>query len=159
MSTGQSASGLVAFLVIVFAAAFAGSRIVKPALGGWYAALKRPSFTPPNWIFAPVWTTLYVLMAVAAWLVWKEEGFAAHKAALVLFLVQLFLNALWSPVFFGLHRIGAGFLIIVFLWLAILATSVAFWGVSASAGAMLVPYQLWVTYAAVLNYALWRMNS
>ncbi len=94
--------------------------------GGWYAALNKPAWNPPAWIFGPVWTALYAMMAVAAWLVWKRGGFAAHRQALTLFLIQLVLNASWTPLFFGLHRPGVAFVEIIFLWLAIAATLAAF---------------------------------
>lgn len=146
---------LVGWLALCFAAAAFGG-LFRP--GEWYAALQKPLWNPPGWIFGPVWTALYTMMAVAAWLVWKRSGFKAHRVALALFLTQLLLNALWSPLFFGLHSPGLAFADILLLWGALLATLVAFWKVSAAAGALLVPYLVWVTFAAALNGTLWSLN-
>ena len=148
-------AGLAGWLVVTFAAAWAGSRYMP---GDWYAALAKPAWNPPNWIFGPVWTVLYVLMAVAAWLVWRQAGFAGAGAALGLFGVQLVLNALWSYLFFGLHRIDWALADILALWAAILAVLVLFWRVQAAAGTLLLPYLAWVSFATVLNFALWRLN-
>ena len=126
--------------------------------GDWYATLKEPSWNPPGWIFGPVWTTLYAMMAVAAWLTWRQGGWIQQRRALRLFLVQLALNALWTPVFFGLHRPGVAFAEIVLLWLAIAWTIAAFWQVHRAAAGLLVPYLAWVSFAAVLNFTLWRLN-
>ena len=158
MSTIRSLAGLGIFAAVVFAVAGLGALITGPSIPGWYANLKRPSFTPPNWVFGPAWTILYLTIAVAAWLVWRQGGFTAQRSAMALFAVQLALNAAWTPVFFGAHKIGAAFAVIVFLWAAILATLVAFWRVTPLAGVLFVPYQLWVTFAGVLNFALWRLN-
>ena len=138
---------------------------VAPALGifampgEWYASLRKPSWNPPGWIFGPVWTALYAMMAVAAWLVWRRGGFAAQRRALTMFLVQLALNAAWTPLFFGLHWPGVAFAEIVLLWLAIGATLFAFRPVSRVAAWLLVPYLAWVSFAAVLNFELWRLNQ
>ncbi|MBM3878024.1 MAG: tryptophan-rich sensory protein [Verrucomicrobia bacterium] len=138
---------------------------VAPALGifampgEWYASLRKPSWNPPGWIFGPVWTALYAMMAVAAWLVWRRGGFAAQRRALTMFLVQLALNAAWTPLFFGLHWPGVAFAEIVLLWLAIVATLFAFRPVSRVAAWLLVPYLAWVSFAAVLNFELWRLNQ
>jgi tryptophan-rich sensory protein len=158
MSAIRSLAGLGIFAAVVFAVAGLGALITGPSIQGWYANLKRPRFTPPSWLFGAVWTVLYLTMAVAAWLVWRQGGLAAQRSAMVLFAVQLALNAAWTPVFFGAHKIGAAFAVIVFLWAAILATLVAFWRVTPPAGVLFVPYQLWVTFAGVLNFALWRLN-
>ncbi|MCU0784896.1 MAG: tryptophan-rich sensory protein [Verrucomicrobia bacterium] len=127
--------------------------------GEWYATLKKPSWNPPGWIFGPVWTALYTMMAVAAWLVWKRGGFVAQRRPLLIFLAQLALNALWTPLFFGLHRPGLAFAEIVLLWLAIAATIPTFWRVSSLAAWLLVPYLAWVSFAAVLNFTLWRLKA
>ena len=148
-------AGLAGWLAVTFAAAWAGARFMP---GEWYAALAKPWWNPPNWIFGPVWTVLYVLMAVAAWLVWRQAGFAGAGPALGLFLVQLALNALWSYLFFGLHRIDWALADILALWAAILAVLILFWRVQATAGALLLPYLAWVSFATVLNFALWRLN-
>ena len=126
--------------------------------GEWYASLKKPSWNPPPWIFAPVWSTLYAMMAVAAWLVWKRGGFSTQRRPLALFLAQLALNALWTPLFFGLHRPGLAFVEILLLWLAIAATLLAFRPVNRAAAWLLAPYLAWVSFAAALNFSLWRLN-
>lgn len=150
------AFGLAAWLALCFGAASLGAFFMP---GEWYATLKKPSWNPPGWIFGPVWSALYVLMAVAAWLVWQRGGFAAQRRPLALFLVQLALNAAWTPLFFGLHWPGLAFAEIVLLWLAIAATLAAFRPVSRTAAWLLVPYLAWVSFAAVLNFTLWRLNS
>jgi benzodiazapine receptor len=125
----------------------------------WYATLAKPSFTPPSWVFGPVWTLLYLLMGVAAFLVWRKGlASAGVKTALAWFLVQLGLNAAWTPVFFGLHRIGLALVVIVLLLAAIVVTTDRFLRVSRPAGLLLVPYLLWVSFATVLNAALWHLN-
>ena len=127
--------------------------------GEWYASLAKPPWNPPSFVFAPVWTTLYVLMGIAAWLVWREAGFSGARAALSLFLVQLVLNALWSYLFFGMQKPMFAFFEIIVLWCMILATLVAFWRVRPMAGVLLIPYVCWVSFASVLNYQLWRLNA
>ncbi len=152
--------GLVVSIVVCFGVAALGSLATDPNIDGWYAALRKPSWNPPNWVFGPVWSMLYLLMAVAAWLVWRRRGFAgASLLPLVLFGVQLVLNGLWSVLFFGWHRPDLAFIEIVFLWSAILATMLAFRRVVPLAAALLVPYFLWVTFAAFLNFTIWSMNS
>jgi translocator protein len=152
---GRQAVGLIFWLVISVAAGWFGSRFMP---GEWYAGLVKPSWNPPSSVFAPVWTTLYVLMGVAAWLVWRQVGFAGAPVALGLFALQLVLNAAWSYLFFGLHQPAVAFVDIVALWLAILATTVAFWRVSGPAGVLLLPYLCWVGFASALNLQLWRLN-
>ncbi len=159
MSASRQLLGLAVFVAMVFAVAALGALFTSSAIPEWYAGLRKPSFTPPGWLFGPVWTLLYFSMAVAAWLVWRAGGLGAHRAALALFAVQLALNAAWSPVFFGMHMIGAALAVIAVMWAAIGATIVLFWRVSPAAGMLLVPYELWVTFAAVLNAALWRLNG
>lgn len=146
-------------IAVCFAAAGIGSLFTDPEIGGWYARIEKPSWTPPNWVFGPVWSTLYLMMAVAAWLVWKDKGFAGAGLALSLFIVQLLFNALWSIFFFGLHNIGLALLDIILLWVAILLTILFFWRVEPWAGALMLPYLLWVAYASALNYSIWKMNS
>jgi len=125
----------------------------------WYPTLIKPSFNPPAWIFGPVWTLLYIMMGVAAFLVWRH-GFATEgvKLALAVFAVQLFLNGLWSILFFGMHAPGWALIEIGLLWLAIVMTIVLFWRVSPTAGMLLVPYWAWVSFASVLNASLWWLN-
>lgn len=125
----------------------------------WYSALNKPAFTPPGWVFGPAWTALYIMMAVAAILVWRRGwDTPGVRLALVLFAVQLALNLSWSPVFFGLHQLGWSVVIILALLAAIIATTVAFFRVSTIAGLLFVPYLLWVSFATVLNITIWRMN-
>ena len=149
---------MIAFVVCLaasFLAAWVGSQF---HVGPWYADLAKPRWTPPNVVFGPVWTALYVLMGVAAALVWRRAGLAAAWKPLAFFGIQLVLNAAWSWLFFGLHRPGAAFLEIVVLWAAILITLVLFWRVRPLAGILFLPYLLWVSFAAVLNFLLWRLN-
>ena len=137
---------------------------IAPALGAfsmpdaWYASLHKPSWNPPGWVFGPVWTLIYIMMAVAAWLVWRRGGLRVNRGPLSLFMVQLALNAVWTPLFFGLHQPGWAFVDIVLLWLAIATTITAFRRVHRGAAWLLVPYLAWVSFASVLNYTLWRMN-
>jgi tryptophan-rich sensory protein len=126
--------------------------------GEWYAQLQKPAWNPPNWIFGPVWTALYAMMALAAWLVWQRGGWAVQRWRLGLFVLQLVFNALWSPLFFGLRNPALAFADIVLLWLALLATVVSFWRERRVAGLLLAPYLAWVTFAAALNLTLWRLN-
>jgi tryptophan-rich sensory protein len=136
-----------------------GAVFTRSAIPTWYAALKKPWFTPPGWLFGPAWITLYLLMAVAAYLVWQKG--LAHpgvQAALAVFVLQLLLNALWSPVFFGLRSPLAGAAVIVLLWLAICLTLVLFWKISRPAALLLLPYLLWVTYASALNISIYFLN-
>jgi translocator protein len=151
--------GLVVFLVVCFAAAVIGGAVTTPKIATWYATLVKPSWNPPNWIFGPVWSALYCCMAVAAWLVWRQEGFQQARVPLVLFAVQLGLNVLWSCIFFGLERPGLAFAEVLILWAAIAATMVTFWFRSTVAGILFVPYLAWVSFASVLNFVIWRLNG
>jgi benzodiazapine receptor len=149
---------MLAFIVcvaVVFAAAFFGARF---QVGDWYAGLAKPSWTPPNALFGPVWTLLYAMMAVSAALVWRKAGFGAAWKPLTVFAVQLVLNAAWSWLFFGLHRPGAAFGEILILWTAILITLVLFWRVRPISGVLLLPYWAWVSFAAALNFSIWQLN-
>ena len=151
--------GLVIFIAICMGAAALGAMATTPEIESWYKTIEKPSWNPPNWIFGPVWTTLYVMMAIAAWVVWKPAGFKAAAAPLTLFAIQLALNIAWSWIFFGMHQPGWAFAEIVILWLAIVATTVAFFRCSKVAGWLMVPYLAWVSFASVLNFTLWRLNS
>ena len=146
---------LAGWLVLCFGAAGSAGFITP---GNWYAGLIKPAWNPPAWIFGPVWSSLYVMMAVAAWLVWREGGWQKQRAALGLFLAQWFLNALWTPLFFGLHQPGLALTEIVLLWLTLLATVLEFWQVRRLASVVLWPYLAWVSFAAFLNFTLWRLN-
>lgn len=146
--------GLAGWILVCFAAA---------AIGGWassggYGDLAQPSWAPPSWLFGPVWSALYLAMAVAAWLVWKDGGFDAHGSALTLFLAQLALNALWTWLFFGWGLRGLASIEIVVLGVLIVLTLVAFWRVRVLAGALLVPYLAWVSFASVLCMRIWWLN-
>lgn len=149
--------GLAGWLVVTFIAAAAGS-LASTQVPDFYAQLVRPSWAPPASLFGPVWSVLYTLMAVAAWLVWRVGGFAGARMALTLYLVQLVFNALWTWLFFGWQRGGLAFADIVLNLLLIIATLVAFWRIRPLVGALLVPYLLWVAFAAALNYSIWQLN-
>lgn len=151
---------LLTSLVVPQLAGAIGSLFTRDAISAWYIHLARPAFAPPNWVFAPVWTTLYVLMGIAAYLVWRESGKVKGVViALSLFALQLLLNTLWSVIFFGLRNPGAALIEIVVLWLAIAATMFTFYRVSKTAMWLLVPYLLWVSFAAYLTYAFWALNG
>ena len=150
-------SGLVGWLVITFIAAAIGAAASVNA-GTFYMQLVLPTWAPPAWVFGPVWSLLYVMIGIAAWLVWRTGGYRPASWALNLFLAQLALNSLWSWLFFGWHRGALAFAEILLLWVLIVATLIAFYGVRALAGWMLVPYLLWVSFASVLNYAVWQLN-
>jgi len=150
--------GLVAWLVICFVAAGLGSAASVQA-GSFYMELVRPDWAPPPSIFGPVWTALYATMGVAAWLVWRLNGFRFARTALALFLVQLLLNALWSWLFFAWHLGALAFTEILLLWVLIVATLINFWRIQPLAGALLVPYLLWVSFASALNYSVWKLNT
>jgi len=150
---------LVVSLVACLAAGAIGSVFTRSAIPTWYATLEKPAFSPPNWLFAPVWTFLYILMGIAAFLVWcKGLGNRQVRIALIVFLIQLILNTLWSVVFFGLESPLYGLIVITVLWVAILVTVVMFFKVSRLASVLLWPYLLWVTFAAVLNASIWLLN-
>jgi tryptophan-rich sensory protein len=148
---------LILALVICQAAGLIGSIFTAPAIPRWYASLVKPSFNPPNWVFGPVWIMLYVLMGVSLFLVWKQEG-RKTKVAIYVFFLQLALNTAWSPLFFGLEMPLAAFVVIILLWIAILVTILKFYKFSKLASYLLVPYILWVSFAAVLNFFLWFLN-
>lgn len=140
-------------------AAGAVGAVATADAGSFYASLDRPLWAPPSWLFGPAWSVLYVAMAVAAWLVWRSPGDSAlRRTALQLFAAQLALNALWSWLFFAWNRGGAAFIEILLLWGLIAATLVAFWRIKPAAGILMLPYLCWVTFASVLNWALWRAN-
>jgi tryptophan-rich sensory protein len=156
---GSDLLKLLASLTVVLAAGGIGSLATTRAIPTWYKGLVKPSFNPPEWLFGPAWTMLYLLMAVAVFLVWKQGfGVPGVKLALAVFLVQLVLNALWSVLFFGLRSPLAGLVEIAVLWVAILATIILFFRVSVPAGVMLLPYIAWVSFAAVLNAAIFVLN-
>jgi len=153
----QQMAGLAGWIAVTAVAATVGT-IASVDAGAFYAQLQRPTWAPPASWFGPVWTTLFVLMAIAAWRVWRVDGFAPARRALTLYLVQLGLNALWSWLFFGWHRGALAMLDIVVLWLAIVATMRSFARRDGLAAWLLAPYLAWVSFAAALNFAVWRMN-
>ena len=150
--------GLMAFLLACFVVSGIGGLVTASSVGGWYATLDKPAFNPPDWVFAPVWTILYALMAIAAWRVWRTPGSIDRRRALIAFGVQLGLNLLWSILFFGLQLIGLALLEIALLLLAIAVCAVRFWRIERLAGWLLVPYLLWVAFATMLNLSLWLLN-
>lgn len=156
MSTQRSVIGALIALAVTFGAAYIGSRF---PVDEWYTALSKPSWNPPNWLFGPVWSLLYLLMAISVWLVWKKEGLQAAIIPLGIFLLQLVLNAAWPWLFFGLHEMAIAFIEILALWVAILVCIILFWRITLISGILLLPYLLWVTFASVLNYNLWKLNT
>jgi tryptophan-rich sensory protein len=158
MKNLNALSILALFMAVCFLVAGAGTAFTSGPVRYWYPTLRKPFWNPPDWVFGPVWTALYLMMAIAAWLIWRKAGFSGAASALGLFALQLALNALWSPLFFGLRNPLAGLLDIFPLWAAILATLVSFWRISPLAGALMVPYWLWVSFATVLNFTIWRIN-
>jgi translocator protein len=149
---------LVVFLAICLGAGGLGAIATTPEIDGWYRTLAKPAWNPPDRVFGPVWTALFVLMAIAGWLVWQKERSVPRSTALKLFGLQLTLNVVWSWIFFALHEPGWAAIEIVGLWAAILATLILFIRQSRLAGALLLPYLAWVTFAAGLNFEIWRLN-
>lgn len=149
---------LLISILIAQGAGFLGSAFTVPNIPTWYAGLAKPALNPPNWIFAPVWTTLFVLMAIAAWIVWERRAQAGAKLALMAYGAQLALNVLWSYLFFGQQNPGAAFAEIIVLWAMIVLTMVLFWRVNRWAGLLLLPYIAWVSFAAYLNFSIWQLN-
>jgi len=155
----KKAGGIIVAIVVCELAGIIGSLFTTPSIPGWYAGLVKPSFNPPAWVFAPVWTTLYAMMGLAAWLIY-EKGLKRPevKKALTVFAVQLVLNTLWSIVFFGAHQLLGAVIVIVLLWAMILWTILLFRKISRPAAWLLVPYILWVSFASVLNVTIWVLN-
>ncbi len=149
--------GLFAWLLLSVGAAVLGGLASMDAQE-FYGQLNRPGWAPPASVFGPVWTVLYLMMGFAAWMVWKERGWSRGRNALILYIVQLAFNALWTWIFFVWHMGAAAFVEILVLWVLIGCTTVAFWRVRAPAGALLVPYWIWVSFASVLTYAMWQGN-
>ena len=147
------------FIALCFGAAGIGALITTSSVGTWYQTLSKPVWTPPDWVFGPVWTALYFMMALAGWLVWRGGAWANARAALYWFAIQLVLNVGWSVLFFGLRSPGLAFLEILPLWLSIAVMTVLFHRRSTTAANLVAPYFLWTAFAAVLNFAVWRMNS
>ena len=152
-------AGLVTFIVLCLGAGGLGAIATTPEIPTWYQDLVKPSWNPPAYLFGPVWTALFVMMAIAGWLVWKPRGFTQAAVPLTLFGSQLVLNVAWSWIFFGAHQPGWAFLEIIVLWLAILATTAAFFRSDKTAGWLMIPYLAWVSFASVLNFTIWRLNT
>ena len=155
----RSALVFLAFLVVVLATASIGGFFTGPAVRDWYPLLTKPSWTPPGWIFGPVWMALYLCIAVAGFLAWRKSGFTGARWAMLWFGLQLVLNAGWSWIFFGLRQPGWAFAEIVVLWGSILASTISLFRVCRAAGWLFIPYLLWVTFAAALNFSIWRLND
>lgn len=151
-------ASLIVLLLICYGAAGVGGALTARSVDDWYQQLNRPAWTPPDAVFSPVWTLLYTMMGVAAWLVWKRRPQRRVAVPMTLFGIQLALNVAWSGLFFAMQRPGLAAIEIVILWAAIVAAIVSFFRYSKPAGWLMVPYVLWVTYAASLNIALWQMN-
>lgn len=156
-SKQQQMLGLIGWFIVSFAAAAIGAAASVQA-GAFYGQLVQPSWAPPSSAFGPVWTVLYALQAIAAWLVWRRGGVRANRNALSLFLLQLAINALWTWLFFAWHLGALAFAEILVLWVLIVATLVSFWRVRPLAGALLIPYLLWVSFASALTYSVWQLN-
>jgi len=148
---------LIVFLAICLGVGALGAVVTEKSLRDWYPALRKPPGTPPNWVFGPVWTTLYVLMAISAWLVWRDYRWGA-SGALLIFGAQLALNLGWSGVFFGARRPGLALVEIIILWAAVLFNACLFYWLNAASAYLLIPYLLWLTYAAHLNFGIWKLN-
>ncbi len=147
-------------ILINLLAGFIGSIFTNPQIPTWYASLKKPSFSPPNWLFGPVWTALFILMGVSLFLVWRKGlNQPSVKIALTIFGAQLLLNILWSFLFFAQRSPLAGFIEIILLWILILITIIVFYPISKPAALLLIPYVLWVSFAAILNFSVWRLNQ
>jgi len=151
-------AGLVLFVAFCLGIAALGAAVTATSVKTWYANLAKPSFNPPDAVFGPVWTVLYILMGIAAWRVWRIADRDTARGPLTLFALQLALNLGWSVVFFGLQKIGAAVATIVVLWVAILVTMLAFRTVDRVAALLMAPYLAWVTFATVLNIAVWQLN-
>ena len=149
----------ILFILGCEAAGMIGTIFTIPAIDSWYSTITKPALNPPSWIFGPVWTTLYALMGIAAFLIW-QKGIEKKevKNALYVFGLQLVLNMIWTPVFFGLHNPGAAYGIIIALWISIVWTIIKFYKISRIAAYLLIPYLLWVSFASYLNYSIWTLN-
>jgi tryptophan-rich sensory protein len=150
---------LIGSILIPLVIGYLGAIVTLPQISTWYSTLSKPWWSPPNWLFGPIWTTLYLLMGIALFLVWREGVHRRDvKFAILIFGVQLVINLLWSVVFFSFHALFGSFVIVMFLWLAILANIIAFVIISKWAGLLLVPYIIWVSIASYLNYSVYLLN-
>lgn len=150
---------LIISIIVCLAVGGISGYLTTSEITTWYATLQKPSFNPPNYLFGPVWTTLYILMAIALWLIWKSDAPEALKnKAMLLFGIQLILNFFWSIIFFSLHQLGFALVEIIAMWVFILLSILAFYPISKTAAFLLIPYLLWVSFASVLNFSIWRLN-
>ena len=148
----------ISFVICLSVGAVSGLLTASEIIS-WYATLNKPSFNPPNSIFSPVWTTLYIFMAISLWLVWRKNiPISIKRNAILIFAIQLILNFFWSIIFFSLHQPLFAFIEIIFLWIFILLSIIKFRPISKPASNLLIPYLLWVSFASVLNFAIWRLN-
>jgi benzodiazapine receptor len=154
----QELVGLAGFVLLCLALSALGGLATSSSVGTWYQTLAKPSFNPPDWVFAPVWTTLYIFMAIAGWRVWRTPNSQLRTHALRVFYVQLALNLLWSFLFFGMQAIGLALVEIIALLVAIVVTTVLLWRIDRPAGILFLPYSMWVAFASLLNSALWVLN-
>lgn len=157
VAISRQVAGLLGWLLLTFAGAAVGA-LASASAGAFYNALTRPSWAPPGWLFGPVWSVLYVLMAISAWLVWRARGVAGARSALALFIAQLAANALWTWLFFVWRQGSLAFAEVLLLWCMIAATVIAFWRISTLAAALLIPYLAWVTFACALTFSVWQLN-
>jgi len=149
---------LIISIIVCQLAGLSGSFFTRSSFG-WYLELNKPSYRPPDWLFAPVWITLYLLMGISAYLIWKKgPEHSEVRYALALFIFQLIFNALWSVVFFGGQSVGGGLVVIIILWVLILVTIFSFYRISSLAGTIMLPYIIWVSFAALLNFTIWKLN-
>jgi len=151
--------GLFVFVTLCLLVSAAGGAVTALSVDTWYQALAKPSFNPPDWVFAPVWTILYCLMGVSGWRVWRHRASQATRGALALFALQLFFNFAWSVLFFGLQRIELALIDIVILFVAIVANMILFWRIERLATLLLAPYAAWVAFATILNVSIWLLND
>lgn len=149
---------LVGFVGICLLVSAIGGAVTANSVDTWYQAINKPRFNPPEWVFAPVWTALYILMAIAGWRIWRSHRYQARSIALFVYCIQLVLNLAWSFLFFGLQRIDLALIQIAILLLAIIFTAYLFWKIDRYAGAILIPYAVWVAFASTLNLEIWRLN-
>lgn len=157
MTISTQITGLIISLLISFIVAGLGA-LASINAGEFYVALAKPDWAPPGWLFGPAWTVLYIMMAIASWLVWRHEGFGAAQLALSLYLIQLVFNTLWSWLFFSLHNGMWAFIDISLLWVSLVIMICLFWKISILASIMILPYILWVSFAAMLNFSIWQLN-
>jgi translocator protein len=155
---GRDILALLGFIALSLFVSVLGGLVTSTSVGNWYQTLEKPSFNPPDWLFAPVWTGLFLMMAIAGWRVWRRAGFGQAKKELTLYGLQLGLNLTWSTLFFGFQNIGLALVEIILLLIAITANTILFWRIDRPAGLLFVPYVLWVGFASILNASLWLLN-